>query len=72
MSGSTTGHDSGPGHRLGLGYIGRRWALQRVIDEGAEPEPGTPADQAAVIDHEETKWAAVIQSAHLQPKRVEE
>jgi hypothetical protein len=55
-----------------LGNIGRRWALQRVIDEGAEPEPGTPADQAAVIDHEETKWAAVIQSAHLQPKRVEE
>ena len=41
---------------------------KRIIDEGAEPEPGTPAEQAAVIDHEETKWAAVIQSAHLQLK----
>jgi tripartite-type tricarboxylate transporter receptor subunit TctC len=41
---------------------------KRIINEGAEPEPGTPAEQAAVIDHEETKWAAVIQSAHLQPK----
>ncbi len=41
---------------------------KRIINEGAEPEPGTPAEQAAVIDHEETKWAAVIRSAHLQPK----
>jgi tripartite-type tricarboxylate transporter receptor subunit TctC len=40
---------------------------KRIINEGAEPEPGTPADQAAVIDHEETKWR-VIQSVHLQPK----
>jgi tripartite-type tricarboxylate transporter receptor subunit TctC len=43
-------------------------ARKRIINEGAEPEPGTPGDQAAVIDHEETKWAAVIQSAGLQPK----
>ena len=41
---------------------------KRIINEGAEPEPGTAAEQAAVIDHEETKWAAVIQSAHLQPQ----
>ena len=41
---------------------------KRIINEGAEPEPGTPAEQAAVIDHEETKWAAVIQAARIPPK----
>jgi tripartite-type tricarboxylate transporter receptor subunit TctC len=41
---------------------------KRIINEGGEPEPGPPEHQAAVIDHEETKWAAVIQAAGLQPK----
>src|SRR5579863_4533813 len=41
---------------------------KRIINEGAEPEPGTPEQQAAVIDHEETKWAAVIRAAGIQPK----
>lgn len=41
---------------------------KRIINEGAEPEPGTPADQAAVIDHEEAKWAAVIETAGLKRK----
>jgi tripartite-type tricarboxylate transporter receptor subunit TctC len=41
---------------------------KRIINEGAEPEPGTPADQAAVIDHEATKWAVVIETAGLKPK----
>ncbi len=41
---------------------------KRIINEGAEPEPGKPADQAAVIDHEEIKWAAVIETAGLKPK----
>jgi tripartite-type tricarboxylate transporter receptor subunit TctC len=41
---------------------------KRIINEGGEPEPGPPEQQAAVIDHEDTKWAAVIQSAGLQPK----
>jgi len=41
---------------------------KRIINEGAEPEPGTPAQQAAVIDHEEIKWAVVIHTAGLQPK----
>jgi tripartite-type tricarboxylate transporter receptor subunit TctC len=41
---------------------------KRIINEGAEPEPGTPEQHAAVVDHEEAKWAAVIQSAGLQPK----
>ncbi|MFZ3335084.1 MAG: tripartite tricarboxylate transporter substrate-binding protein [Xanthobacteraceae bacterium] len=50
------------------GALADEAARKRIINEGAEPEPGTPADQAAVIDHEETKWNAVIQSAGLQPK----
>ena len=41
---------------------------KRIVNEGAEPAPGTPAQQAAVIDREETKWAAVIKAAGLQPK----
>jgi tripartite-type tricarboxylate transporter receptor subunit TctC len=41
---------------------------KRIINEGAEPEPGSPAQQAAVIDHEETKWAAVIRAAGIEPK----
>ena len=41
---------------------------KRIINEGAEPEPTTPEQQAAVIDREETKWSAVIQAAGLQPK----
>ncbi|MGC1326476.1 MAG: tripartite tricarboxylate transporter substrate-binding protein [Xanthobacteraceae bacterium] len=50
------------------GALADEAARKRIITEGAEPEPGSPADQAAVIDHEETKWAAVIRSAGLQPK----
>ena len=41
---------------------------KRIINEGAEPEPTTPEQQAAVIDREETKWSAVIRDAGLQPK----
>lgn len=41
---------------------------KRIVNEGAEPEPGSPAQQAAVIDHEETKWAAVIRAAGLEAK----
>ena len=41
---------------------------RRIINEGAEPEPGSPEQQAVVIDQEATKWAALIDSAGLQPK----
>lgn len=41
---------------------------KRIINEGGEPEGGPPERQAAVIDHEDSKWAAVIQAAGLQPK----
>jgi tripartite-type tricarboxylate transporter receptor subunit TctC len=41
---------------------------KRIVLEGGEPEPGTPEQHAAVIDHEWTKWAAVIRSAGLAPQ----
>ncbi len=41
---------------------------KRIINEGGEPEPGTPEQQAAVIDHEETKWSAAIRGAGIKPE----
>ena len=41
---------------------------KRIILEGGEPAPTTPEEHAAVIDHEETKWSAVIHSAGLKPE----
>jgi tripartite-type tricarboxylate transporter receptor subunit TctC len=41
---------------------------KRIVNEGGEPEPGTPEQQAAVIDHEATKWSAVIRAAGIEPK----
>ncbi len=41
---------------------------KRIIFEGAEPEPTTPEEHAAVIDQEEAKWSAAIRAAGLQPK----
>ena len=39
---------------------------RRLVQEGAEPMPTTPEEHAAVIDREETKWAAVIKSIGLK------
>jgi tripartite-type tricarboxylate transporter receptor subunit TctC len=39
---------------------------KRIIFEGGEPEPTSPEEHAAVIDHEETKWSAVIREAGLK------
>jgi tripartite-type tricarboxylate transporter receptor subunit TctC len=41
---------------------------KRIINEGAEPEPTTPEQHAAVIDHEDSKWGAVIRAAGIEPK----
>jgi len=41
---------------------------KHIVNEGGEPEPGTPQQHAAVIDREEAKWAAVIRAAGLQPR----
>jgi tripartite-type tricarboxylate transporter receptor subunit TctC len=41
---------------------------RRLLQEGAEPAPGTPEEQAAVIDREETKWSALIKSIGIEPE----
>ena len=33
---------------------------ERIIADGAEPLPSTPAEYAAAIDAEETKWSAIV------------
>jgi tripartite-type tricarboxylate transporter receptor subunit TctC len=38
---------------------------KRIVNEGGEPTPTTPAEHAASIDHEDTKWAAVIRDAGI-------
>jgi tripartite-type tricarboxylate transporter receptor subunit TctC len=35
---------------------------RRLVQEGAEPMPTTPEEHAAVIDKEDTKWAAIIKT----------
>jgi len=39
---------------------------RRIIQEGAEPLPTTPEEHAAIIDREETKWAALIKAIGLK------
>jgi hypothetical protein len=33
---------------------------ERIVADGAEPLPTTPAEYAADIDREETKWSAIV------------
>lgn len=39
---------------------------KRITAEGAEPEPSTPQEQAALIDREESKWSALIKEIGLK------
>lgn len=41
---------------------------RRLAQEGAEPEPTTPEQHAALIDREAAKWSAIIKSAGIQAK----
>ena len=41
---------------------------QRLAVEGAEPEPGTPRDYAALIDHELTMWSDLVKAAGIKPE----
>lgn len=41
---------------------------KRIILQGAEPEPTSPAQHAALIDQEERKWSAAIRAAGLKPR----
>jgi tripartite-type tricarboxylate transporter receptor subunit TctC len=46
--------------------LGSEEVRRRLIQEGAEPRPVTPAEHAAIIDAEETKWSALIKSIGLK------
>jgi tripartite-type tricarboxylate transporter receptor subunit TctC len=41
---------------------------RRLAQEGAEAEPTTPEQHAALIDREATKWSAIIKSAGIKAK----
>ena len=36
--------------------------------EGADPEPGTPRDYAALIDYELTMWSDLVKAAGIRPE----
>jgi tripartite-type tricarboxylate transporter receptor subunit TctC len=38
----------------------------RIVDEGGEPRPGTPEQQANDIDQEETKWGALVRKLGIK------
>jgi tripartite-type tricarboxylate transporter receptor subunit TctC len=38
----------------------------RLIQDGAEPTPGSPEDYAAFIDKDETKWAEIVKAIGLK------
>jgi tripartite-type tricarboxylate transporter receptor subunit TctC len=39
---------------------------ERMLNEGAEPLPSTPAEYAEEIDSEERKWSALVKSLNLK------
>jgi tripartite-type tricarboxylate transporter receptor subunit TctC len=43
-------------------------ALAAMKLQGVTPKPGTPADAAALIDSEMTKWSTVIKATGLKPQ----
>jgi tripartite-type tricarboxylate transporter receptor subunit TctC len=48
---------------LGADDVRRRLAL-----EGAEPQPGTPEDYAAIIDREVTMWSNLVKTVGIKPE----
>ena len=41
---------------------------QRLAVEGAEPQPGTPEDYAAIIDREVTMWTELVKAVGIKPE----
>jgi len=46
-----------------MGLLRRRLAV-----EGAEPQPGTPEEYAAIIDREVTMWSKLVQTIGIKPE----
>jgi tripartite-type tricarboxylate transporter receptor subunit TctC len=41
---------------------------QRLAVEGAEPQPTTPEDYAAIIDRDVTMWSELVKAAGIKPE----
>ncbi|MET0923076.1 MAG: tripartite tricarboxylate transporter substrate binding protein [Xanthobacteraceae bacterium] len=41
---------------------------RRLAVEGAEPQPGTPEDYAAIIDREVTMWSKLVKTVGIKPE----
>ena len=41
---------------------------QRLALEGAEPQPTTPEDYAAIIDREVAMWSELVKAAGIKPE----
>jgi tripartite-type tricarboxylate transporter receptor subunit TctC len=41
---------------------------RRLAVEGAEPQPGTPEDYAAIIDREVTMWSNLVKTVGIKPE----
>ena len=41
---------------------------RRLALEGAEPQPGTPQEYAAIIDRELTMWSSLVQAVGIKPE----
>ena len=49
-----------------VGLLGEPAVRQRLLQIGAEPHPGTPAEFAAMLRDEIAKWAAVVRQARIR------
>ena len=41
---------------------------RRLAVEGADPQPGTPEDYAAIIDREVTMWSNLVKTVGIKPE----
>ena len=58
--------------RASFGTLNRALASdevrQRLAVEGAEPQPTTPEDYAAIIDRDVTMWSELVKAAGIKPE----
>jgi len=41
---------------------------RRLMQDGADPTPGTPEDYAAFIDQDESKWSVMVKASGVKPE----